>query len=141
MLQPKYRTKVPIFEPNLSSPSGLIFLSVSRIFNLAFSCAPGYVFGQTRSIASLHFFTWLVLGTRLAPLAMFKVVFATDLFYFFQAFRFEGATVSSPSQPPTLGISTTIILSKIVQIYREDFVKLVRNSSPLLIGGLLAHSR
>jgi hypothetical protein len=62
---------------------------------------------------------------------MFYVAFATDFFRFSQAFRFEGATVSSPSQPPTLGISTTIILSKIVQIYREDFlVKLVRNSSP-----------
>jgi hypothetical protein len=75
MLKPKYRTKVPIFELNLSSPSGLISASLSRIFDLAISCAPGYVL-------RFNFFTWLVLVLLLVSLAMFYVALATDFFAF-----------------------------------------------------------
>jgi hypothetical protein len=70
---------------------------------------------------------------------MFKVVFATDLRVLFASFQVRGCHCRyfSPSQPPTLGISTIIIISKTESYMYEDFAKPVRNSSPAYTGVFL----
>jgi len=71
MLKPINRSTEPINELNLVDPTGLHLQRLTRILGLAFSCAPRYVYEQK------YFF--LVGATLLISLAIFILVFATEL--------------------------------------------------------------